>query len=109
MPIHVVVQEHGEKASLNNPGGEELLAQVGGQDSGLPFFAFLDGRGGMIVNSIRPHAGKSSAANIGYPGEPEEIDWFMTMLGRAVPGIASAESSAIEQWLRQHSPQSGAH
>jgi hypothetical protein len=100
----VPVQEHGEKSALNNPGGEELLAKVGGKDSGLPFFAFLDGQGGMIVNSMRPDAGQPSAANIGYPGEPQEIDWFMTMLGRAAPGIASAESSAIEQWLRKHSP-----
>ncbi len=105
----MVVQEHGEKASLNNPGGEELLAQVGGKDSGLPFFAFLDGGGGTIVNSMRPDAGKHSAANIGYPGEPHEIDWFMMMLGKAAPEIPSAESGAIEQWLRQHRPQSNAH
>lgn len=109
MPVHVVVQEHGDKASLTNPGGEELLAQVGGKDSGLPFFAFLDEGGGTIVNSMRPDAGKHSAANIGYPGEPQEIDWFMTMLGKAAPGIAPAESGAIEQWLRKHSPQSNAH
>jgi hypothetical protein len=99
VPVHVVVHEFGEKASLDNPGGQELEARLGGKDAGLPFFAFLDGGGGMIVNSIRPAAG---VANIGYPGEPEEIDWFMVMLGKAAPGMPPAESAVIEQWLRKH-------
>jgi hypothetical protein len=103
VPVHVVVKEDGEKASLNNPDGEELLAKVGGRNSGLPFFAFLDAGGEMIVNSTRPAAGKSGPSNIGYPSAPEEIDWFLVMLKKAVPNMTPAESGTIEQWLRQHS------
>jgi hypothetical protein len=101
VPVHVTVQEHGDKASLNNPGGEDLLARVGGKNSGLPFFAFLDGAGATIVNSMRPETGKSGS-NIGYPGEPGEIDWFLVMLAKAVPQMRPEETAAIEQWLRQH-------
>jgi hypothetical protein len=104
VPVHVVVQEHGEKASLDNPGGEELMAKVGGKDQGLPFFAFLDANGEMIVNTMRPDRHKPGGNNIGYPGEPEEIDWFLTMLRKAVPDMPSTESETIEQWLRKHEP-----
>jgi hypothetical protein len=98
----VAVQEHGDKAALDNPGGEELMARLGGKDAGLPFFAFLDAEGNPVVSSIRPNAAKASSANIGYPGQPEEIDWFLAMLAKAVPAMTPAESSAIEQWLRKH-------
>ncbi len=101
--VHVVVEEHGDKESLDNPGGAEWMAKLGNKDGGLPFFAFLDGRGEAIVNSMRPGDAKSKAANIGYPSAPEEIDWFMTMLGKAAPKMPAAESVTIEQWLRKHS------
>lgn len=97
----MVVQEHGDKAALDNPGGAELMAKLGGKDAGLPFFAFLDPAGNMIVNSMRLVPGKKPS-NIGYPSAPEEIDWFMAMLAQAVPGMPAAESTTLEQWLRQH-------
>ncbi|HTX39253.1 MAG TPA: hypothetical protein VME43_29715 [Bryobacteraceae bacterium] len=102
MLVHVVVQEHGEKASLDNPGGEELMAQWGGKDAGLPFFAFLDSHGTAMVTSMRPNAGKPASANIGYPAQPEEIAWFLQMLEKVVPGMPTGESSVIEQWLKKN-------
>jgi thiol-disulfide isomerase/thioredoxin len=101
--VHVVVLEHGDKEYLDNPGGAEWMAKLGGKGSSIPFFAFLDSRGEAIVNSIRPGDGKSGAENIGYPNEPHEIDWFMTMLGKAAPQMPAAEAATIEQWLRKHS------
>lgn len=102
MTVHVVVQEHGPKAGLDNPGGEEMRAQLGGKDAGLPFFAFLDVDEEMLANSLRPDAGRPSAANIGYPAKPEEIEWFLAMLAKAAPEMPAAESARVGQWLRDH-------
>jgi hypothetical protein len=51
----------------------------------------------MIVNSLR-----GGTANIGYPGEPHEIDWFMVMLQKAAPKMSKAERAAIEGKLRSY-------
>jgi hypothetical protein len=99
---HLTVQEHDDKTALNSPGGEEILARVGGTKSGLPFFAFLDARGALIVNSTRPPEGKRAGANIGYPVQPQEIDWFMAMLRKAVPALKEGEARAIKDWLIAH-------
>jgi len=97
--VHVTVQEAREKASLNSPGGAELMEKVGGKGQGLPFIAFLDSQGAVIANSMRPQAG-----NIGHPYKPEEVDWFMVMLRKAAPEIAPSDSEALEQYLRKQEP-----
>src|SRR5712691_8358567 len=61
--VKLVVQENEKNKALENPGGDALLRKLGGPD-GLPYSAFLDVRGEMIVNS------KRDGANIGYPGQP---------------------------------------
>ena len=61
------VQERGDKAVLNTPGGEALEAQFGSTGAGLPFFAFLGERGELIANSNRPVPGKSNGENVGHP------------------------------------------
>lgn len=97
---HLTVEEHGEKASLDTPGGDKLRKRLGGSDaSGLPFFALLDPAGNVLINSNRHVAGKRDE-NIGYPSAPEEVDWFMTMLARAAPGLPAAQARMIEAKLR---------
>lgn len=91
------VLEHEEKVSLNTPGGDEVMAAVGGKGQGLPFLAIVDSAAKPIVNSIRQPGNK----NIGYPSEPEEIAWFMTMLKRSVPDLEAAEATTVERWLRK--------
>lgn len=99
MTVHITVEEQGAKKSLNTPGGDVLMTRLGGP-AGLPFFAFLDGQGALIVNSIRPGEGGKPGGNIGHPFEPFEVDWFLTMLGKAVPDMASQETGTLEKWLR---------
>jgi thioredoxin-related protein len=94
------VQERGDKASLNTPGGEALEAQFGSKGTGLPFFAFLDEHGELIANSNRPVPGKPDGENIGHPMAPEEVDHFMWMLRKAVPALSPADAQAIENYLR---------
>lgn len=94
------VQEQEAKKSLDTPGGEDVLAQAGGKDIGLPFFAFLNAKGETIVNSIRPGEGKAGERNIGHPVQPEEVDWFMEMVKKAAPAMTADEAKVLESWLR---------
>lgn len=83
--------------SNGNVGAAKVLEKAGGQGQGAPFHAFLNSQGGLIVNSKR-----NGTANIGYPYEPHEIDWFLVMLKKAVPTMAAAETKAIETKLRSY-------
>ena len=97
--VKLVVHETAQKKDLENPGSEAVLKQLDGADAGLPFFAFVDAKGELIVNSKRPVAGKGGN-NIGHPFAPEEIAWFMTMLKKAAPRLTSIESGTVENWLK---------
>jgi hypothetical protein len=96
----LVVQERPEKASLNNAGGEEVMEKAGGKNAGLPFIVFLDAKGDLIVNGREPVPGKPEGKNIGHPFEPQEIEWFMTMLEKAAPAMSVAERKTLEDWLK---------
>ncbi len=96
----LTVQEQGAKKSLDNPGGDEVMAQAGGKDVGLPFFAFLNEEGETIANSIRPGEGKAADRNIGHPVQPQEVDWFLVMMKKAAPAISGDEAKIMENWLR---------
>ena len=96
--MHLTILERDDKKALNTRGGDELMKRLGGP-AGLPFFAFLDGHGGLIVNSLRP-AANGKYENIGHPDQPYEIDWFMTMLDRGAPRMLAEERATLEKWLR---------
>ncbi len=91
VPVKLVVQEK-DKAT-ENPGAEEWLKKMGGP-SGLPYSAFLNAKGEVIVNS------KRDGNNIGYPAEPAEIDWFIHMMKQAAPNMAPDDLKTIETALR---------
>ena len=93
VPLKLVVQENEKNKALENPGADVLMKQLGGP-AGLPYFAFLDAHGKLIVNS------KHDGQNIGFPSEPGEINWFLQMLRQACPTIAEADLKLIETALR---------
>jgi thioredoxin-related protein len=93
VPVKLVVQESEKNKGLENPGAYNLLQQIGGP-SGLPFSAFLDSNGEMIVNS------KCNGNNIGYPGEPGEIDYFIVMMKKSAPQMSGGDLKIIETALR---------
>ena len=95
MLTKLVVNENEKNKHLENPGGVGVLRKLGGEGQGLPFFAFLDAKGELIVNSRRDGAG-----NIGHPFQQEEVAWFMKMLQRAAPEMNAADAKIIEDWLK---------
>ena len=101
MLVHLVVQESDTRKNLENPGGENVLGKLGGKNSGLPFFAFTDAKGDLIVNSKRPSGGNIEGSNIGHPFAPEEVEFFMTMLKKAAPKMETSERKTIEAWLQR--------
>lgn len=100
MRVVLTVQERGDKQNLNTPGGDKMMAAWGGQDAGLPFYAFLDAKGTLLVNSIEPAADGRKAGNIGHPDAPDEVDWFLAMLTKAAPRMTAQEKAPIEKYLR---------
>ncbi len=94
------MQEQEAKRDVENAGGAEVMKRAGGEKAGLPFFAFLSPDGETIVNSMRPAEGADKGGNIGHPYEPKEVDWFMAMVHKAVPGMTPEESGTLEKWLR---------
>jgi thiol-disulfide isomerase/thioredoxin len=91
--VKLVVQEDEKHKSLENPGAAEFMKQLGGP-AGLPYFAFVDSKGTLIVNS------KPKGENIGYPAKPEELTAFLEMLKKAAPAITDAELKTIESALQ---------
>lgn len=100
VPVKLVVQENEKNKAMENPGADALLRKLGGP-AGLPYFAFLDARGALIVNSRHPSAVRQEGENIGYPGQSDEIDWFMQMIRKAAPKISEEDAKTIETTLRQ--------
>jgi len=93
IPVKLVVQEHDKNKALENPGADALLKNLGGP-AGLPYSAFLDAKGALIVNS------KLKGQNIGYPGDPSDIDWFIQMMKKAAPNMSPDDLKTIETALR---------
>lgn len=76
-------------------GGAELLkAHSHGKNGGIPWCEILDAGGKALVNSNAPNSG-----NIGFPAQPEEIAWFMTMLTQSGAALSDADRATIERSL----------
>lgn len=82
------------------PGADTLLKSIGGP-SGLPYSAFLDAKGGLIVSSKRPSNVNEDGENIGFPAQPEEIEWFVTMMKKAAPKMSEDDLKTIETALKE--------
>jgi uncharacterized protein with NAD-binding domain and iron-sulfur cluster len=59
-----------------------------------PWRNYLESRGVQFLT-------EAEVEGIGYPTEPEEIDWFMTMLKKGAPSLTRDDAQVIEQWLRK--------
>ena len=92
-----VLESKEKKEALENPGGAELMKNFGGEQSGLPFFVFLDGTGKKLADSnVMP-----KDQNIGYPGSAEEIVAFEQLLKKSAVGMSDQERGAIVAYLQK--------
>lgn len=89
----------------DTPGSDTFIAKYGGISSsgavGLPFLALLDAKAKLIVNSNAPTKTKGKNETTGFPTEPDEIKWFLSMLEKAAPALSSDDLHKIEAGLRQ--------
>jgi thiol-disulfide isomerase/thioredoxin len=76
------------------PGAKEVLARYNADaKGGIPWFTLLDDKGKELINSV------GLKGNIGYPGEPDEIDHFITMLTKAKRRLADKDLEEIRKSL----------
>lgn len=85
------VQERGEKKSLENPGGQELMNKYKGETAGLPFWLMIDPKGEVLADSF-----DSKGENIGSPASPEEVASFREKLEKTSK-LSKAELQTIQQ------------
>ena len=100
---HLDVLENGDKiALLENPGGKEIMKSLGGEKSGLPFYAFIKPDGEKIGNSnVMP-----KEMNIGYPGSDAEIEAFGKLLKLSAPKMDDTQLNTILDYLKKNAPKS---
>jgi thioredoxin-related protein len=98
---HLDVMEHGDKIKeLENPGGNEVMKNLGGEKSGLPFYVFLDADGKKLADSNV----MSENQNIGYPGSDEEIAAFGKIIRLSAKHLSNENYSAIIDYLKKNAP-----
>lgn len=88
---YVDVQERGEKKSLENPGGQELMNKYKGENAGLPFWLILNPKGEVLADSF-----DAKGENLGSPATPEEVTAFIAKLGKASK-LSNEEAQTIEK------------
>nr|WP_315029273.1 thioredoxin family protein [uncultured Chryseobacterium sp.] len=86
---YIDVQERGEKKSLENPGGQELMNKYKGENAGLPFWLILSPKGEVLADSFN-----AKGENLGSPATSEEVAAFISKLGKTSP-LSKNESQTI--------------
>lgn len=72
------VQERGEKKSLENPGGQEIMNKYKGQNAGLPFWLVINPKGEVLADSFN-----EKGENLGSPSTHEEVGSFLAKLEKS--------------------------
>ena len=76
--------------------GRELAGRLGKpEQSGIPWLVILDAAGEKLITSDGPKG------NIGYPFEPHEIEYFLTMLKSTAAGMGEAKLADVETALNE--------
>ncbi|WP_213280363.1 thioredoxin family protein [Chryseobacterium indologenes] len=88
---YVDVQERGDKKSLENPGGQELMNKYKGENAGLPFWLILNPKGEVLADSF-----DAKGENLGSPATPEEVTAFIAKLEKSSK-LSKEESQIIEK------------
>ncbi|MEY8759700.1 thioredoxin family protein [Chryseobacterium tongliaoense] len=85
------VQERGEKKSLENPGGQEMMNKFKGEKAGLPFWLILNSNGDPLMNSF-----DEKGENLGCPSTPQEVASFLGKLEKSAK-LTNEELQTIQK------------
>ncbi len=97
--LHVTVLEDAAHKADENPGGVDLLAKLGGNSGGIPYYAMMNDDGKVVADSRVAAPGTTKPQNMGYPTEPNELDHFLAMLTAGNPQVTPEEAKAIHKVL----------
>ncbi|MBY0307673.1 MAG: thioredoxin family protein [Phycisphaerales bacterium] len=82
-------------------GGPDVLRSYHPKGGGIPWFAFIDGEGKVVVTS------DGANGNVGFPAEKAELEHFASMLEKA--GLSAEERAKLVETLRNDKAASGTH
>ena len=88
---YIDVQERGDKKSLENPGGQELMNKFNGENAGLPFWLILNPKGEVLADSF-----DAKGENLGSPATPEEVATFIAKIEKSSK-LNKEEAQTIEK------------
>lgn len=94
----ITVWENKDKASLNHPGGSELMYRLGGGD-GVPYFGIADA-GGRVLESSRK-------AGVDYPANRAQVETFIGIIDRTAKGMSPPERKILADFLVRHADTDG--
>lgn len=95
-----VLEQKDKQDELENPGGDKIMNDFGGKDSGLPFYVFLNSNGKIIVNSEAIPENQ----NIGYPVSESEITAFSNLLKKSSSKITNKQITTVKEYLEKNAP-----
>ena len=76
--------------------GREVAGRLGKPEKGgIPWLVILDATGEKLITSDGPKG------NIGYPFEPHEIEYFLTMLKSTAKGLGEERLAEVEAALNE--------
>ena len=80
------------------------MSDLGGEKSGLPFYAFLSAKGKKLADSNVMPGKDGTLGNIGYPGSREEIAAFDALLKQTAPKMKADARKSLVDYLTQNAP-----
>lgn len=90
---HLRAQERKDAARAQQLAGADALYNTyANEKTGLPFTVVLDGQGKRVTDSLL-----RNGENFGFPGTPEELAGFESMMRTAAPAITADELRTLRQ------------
>lgn len=102
---HITVKETGDKVALDNPGGERMLEQYGGGESGIPYWLIFDQDGKLLADSKKrtPGQTRDEGQNVGCPATEQEVNDFIALL-RKTSKLSDQDSKAVKLRFLKNAP-----
>ena len=86
---YIDVRERGEMIKLvENPGGQQLMSKLGGANSGIPYYVFLDSKGNVM------------ASEDGYPRR-KGVPGFVARIKRSAKNIDNGSLNKIAEFMNK--------